>query len=188
MTGFDLAQKARARQPDLKIVYMSGFPDKALEKIRPINGSVPYLAKPFRAADLVARVRSVIDEITVAPANDRAVTVVVVDDDDDVRETAVEALRRAGYNVVAAGGGAEALAALDANPSARLLFTDVKMPGIDGFMLADMAKMRWPKLKVLYATGYHDEVQTKPGIRHGEVLAKPYRAVQLTEEVRRALG
>jgi CheY-like chemotaxis protein len=62
------------------------------------------------------------------------------------------------------------------------------MPGIDGFMLADMAKVSRPDLKVIYATGYSDEVNTKPGVRHGTILEKPYSPERLREEVRLALG
>jgi len=57
MNGFDLARRARQRRPDLRLVYMSGYPDKALESAKPANGNVPYLAKPFRANDLVAGIK-----------------------------------------------------------------------------------------------------------------------------------
>jgi len=57
MNGFDLARRARAKRPDLRLVYMSGYPDKALESAKPANGNVPYLAKPFRANDLVAGIK-----------------------------------------------------------------------------------------------------------------------------------
>jgi CheY-like chemotaxis protein len=52
MNGFQLAQKARGHRPDLRLVYMSGYPDKALETAKPANGTVPYLAKPFTGSEL----------------------------------------------------------------------------------------------------------------------------------------
>jgi CheY-like chemotaxis protein len=52
MNGFQLAQKALGRRPDLRLVYMSGFPDKALESAKPVNGNVPYIAKPFSGGEL----------------------------------------------------------------------------------------------------------------------------------------
>lgn len=52
MDGFQLAQKARRRRPDLRLVYMSGYPDKALETAKPANGNVPYIAKPFSGREL----------------------------------------------------------------------------------------------------------------------------------------
>jgi CheY-like chemotaxis protein len=114
-------------------------------------------------------------------------TVLVVDDEEGMRDVATATLRRAGYNVVAAGGGAEAMEVLHRTPGIDVLFTDIKMPGIDGFRLADMAKVRRPKLKVIYATGFRDEVDTKPGVRHGPILDKPYSPEQLRHEVHLAL-
>ena len=103
-------------------------------------------------------------------------------------DLAATVLRRVGYQVLTARDGPEGLASLRANPGIALLFTDIKMPGIDGFMLADMAKVSRPDLKVLYATGFGDEVSTKPGVRHGKILEKPYDPQQLREEVRLLLG
>jgi CheY-like chemotaxis protein len=114
-------------------------------------------------------------------------TVLVVDDEEAMRNVAATTLRRAGYNVIAVGGGADAMKVLHHTPGVDLLFTDIKMPGIDGFRLADMAKVRRPKLKVIYATGYRDEVDTNPGVRHGPILDKPYTPEQLRREVHLAL-
>ena len=117
--------------------------------------------------------------------SDRAsLTVLVTDDDESMLELASAILQRAGYQILTARDGSEAMAALHENPGIALLFTDIKMPGIDGFMLADMAKVSHPDLKVLYATGFGDEVRTKPGVRHGKILNKPYGPQQLREEVR----
>lgn len=57
MNGFELAQKARDRRPHLRLVYMSGYPDKALETGRPIDRQAPYLAKPFTGNDLAEGVQ-----------------------------------------------------------------------------------------------------------------------------------
>jgi CheY-like chemotaxis protein len=121
--------------------------------------------------------------------SDRAhLTVLVIDDEESMLDLAATVLRRVGYQVLTARDGPEGLASLRANPGIALLFTDIKMPGIDGFMLADMAKVSRPDLKVLYATGFGDEVSTKPGVRHGKILEKPYDPQQLREEVRLLLG
>jgi CheY-like chemotaxis protein len=121
--------------------------------------------------------------------SDRAsLTVLVVDDEESMLKVAATILRRAGYQVLTARDGPEAITTLRENPGIALLFTDIKMPGIDGFMLADMAKVRRPDLKVLYATGFAEEVSTRPGIRHGKILDKPYDPQQLREEVRLLLN
>jgi len=116
-----------------------------------------------------------------------APTVLVVDNDDDVRELAELVLSEAGYPVLTAGDGIAAFRLLERHPAIALLFTDIVMPRIDGLMLADMAKLRRPGLKVLYTTGYRDEMSRQPGYRYGEVLTKPYRPVELEAAVRHAL-
>ena len=121
--------------------------------------------------------------------SDRAsLTILVVDDEEGMLKVAATILQRAGYLVLTARDGPEGITALRQNPAIALLFTDIKMPGIDGFMLADMAKVRRPDLKVLYATGFADEVSTRPGVRHGKILEKPYDPQQLREEVRLLLS
>jgi len=117
-----------------------------------------------------------------------AATVLVVDDEEAMLDVAATILRRAGYNVVAVRSGFEAMEVLHDIPGIAVLFTDIKMPGIDGFMLADMAKVRRPALKVIYASGFRDEVDTRPGVRHGAILDKPYSPEQLRREVRLAVA
>jgi DNA-binding NtrC family response regulator len=116
-----------------------------------------------------------------------SVTVLAVDDDAGMLALCAAIFRRAGYSVITALTAATALQALHDNPSISLLVTDIKMPEIDGFKLADMAKVRRPNLKIIYVTGFGDEVDTLPGIRHGPILNKPYPAERLREEARRAL-
>jgi polar amino acid transport system substrate-binding protein len=57
LTGYDVARQALAIQPDLKVIFMSGYADKAGT---PANGNSPFLAKPFRGNELVDMVRSAI--------------------------------------------------------------------------------------------------------------------------------
>ncbi len=117
-----------------------------------------------------------------------SITILVVDDEESMLSVAAAILQRDGYRVITARDSLAAMTALRENPGVALLFTDVKMPGIDGFMLADMAKVRHPDLKVLYATGFTDEVSTQPGVRHGKILEKPYDPQELRSEVRRLLN
>ena len=113
--------------------------------------------------------------------------ILVVEDDDDVRTYAVKVLEDAGYLVLTARDAVQAFILLEQNPNIRLMFTDVVMPRIDGLMLADMAKLRHPELRVLYATGYRDRVERQPGYRYGAFLDKPYRRGELEAAVRDTL-
>jgi|SRR5271156_3458105 len=118
----------------------------------------------------------------------RAHTVLVVDDDPDVRELAVGLLREIGHDVLEASTGQEAMVLFEAHPEIALIFTDIIMPGIDGFRVADMAKTLRPAVKVIYSTGYAGRADEYLGVRHGEILLKPYRGQQLSAAVAQALG
>ena len=115
--------------------------------------------------------------------------VLVVDDEPTVAEMATEALREAGYRALFALDAFAGMGQLESNKDIGLLFTDIVMPGIDGFRFADMATARRPWLKVLYTTGYMGLVRELQvaGELHGQILDKPYRPAALVAAVRRAL-
>ena len=113
--------------------------------------------------------------------------ILLVDNDDDLRAIAETMLTQAGYRVVSAADGVAAFGAFERHPDIALLFTDIMMPRIDGLMLADMAKLRRPGLKILYATAYGEDARRQPGYRYGEVLGKPYRTRELVAAIERAL-
>ena len=81
----------------------------------------------------------------------------VVDDDHAVRFVLLEALRDAGYRVQGFDGARAALAALDDEDAAPdLVFTDVRMPGLDGLGFLDALKARRPQLPVVVMSAYTD--------------------------------
>lgn len=113
--------------------------------------------------------------------------VLVVEDNDDVRELAESVLTMAGYGVLSASSGEQALHVLDGGARIDLLFTDVIMPGgMNGLELADRVRASHPQLPVLVTTGYMDEL---PGQgRDLNILAKPYKHEALLARVEAALG
>ena len=119
------------------------------------------------------------------PADSRLI--LLVDNDDDLRAVTEHMLTEAGYRVVSARDGIAAFGAFERHPDIALLLTDIMMPRIDGLMLADMAKLRRPGIKVLYATAFVDDARRQPGYRYGEVLGKPYRTAELLAAVERTL-
>jgi len=116
-------------------------------------------------------------------------TVLVVDDESDVLKIAAEILIEGGYRVIEADSPGAALDALRHEPGVGLLFTDVVMPGMNGFELARRAKALRPDLRVLFTSGF---VRDVPGsgfsAGHDRLLKKPWRAQQLEDEVRAALA
>ena len=118
-------------------------------------------------------------------------TILVVEDEPSVRQLAARSLRRAGYTVLEAGDGAEALRVVQQHGATRidLLFTDIVMPELDGQTLSERLRKSRPDLRVLYTTGYIRDMPDKAAVDRGEVLllAKPYTAALLTAHVRKLL-
>jgi hemerythrin-like metal-binding protein len=113
-----------------------------------------------------------------------------VEDEPEVREVTQRALRSGGYQVLAAASGDEALA-LDPAILGRvqLLVTDVVMPGLDGRAMAEEMCRRHPSLRVLYVSGYTQDVIAQRGAldAHGQFLAKPFTPASLLSRVRAIL-
>jgi signal transduction histidine kinase len=110
-----------------------------------------------------------------------ATRVLIVEDDVDVIGAAAETLRDAGFEVVTASSGADALVALRADPRIQVLFSDVMMPGgVDGMRLAEAGLEARPGLKVLLTSGYSPATLQGKGLGRGlPILAKPYRREDL---------
>jgi PAS domain S-box-containing protein len=118
-------------------------------------------------------------------------TVLLAEDEEAVRELARLALHRAGYAVLTAGSGEEALrvAAAHGGP-VHLLATDVVMPGgMGGRELARRLLEAHPGLHVLYLSGYTSEAVIRHGVLEADVhyLQKPFTASALAAKVRAVL-
>lgn len=124
------------------------------------------------------------------PAKGGHETLLVVEDDPAIRKLAVTLLEQAGYRVLSAESGEQALEqAAPVGHPIDLLVTDVVLPGIDGGRLAERLRELHPETRVLYTSGYMDESISRRGIP-GEtdlLLPKPYTAQALARAVRRKL-
>jgi DNA-binding response OmpR family regulator len=108
--------------------------------------------------------------------------ILIADDDPDLTEVISGGLSEAGYAVLTAANGYEAISILADNWVA-LLITDITMAGIDGFELARQAKVMRPTIKVIYLGGAPE----KSAAVHGPVFQKPMRIADLLAEVQRQL-
>jgi CheY-like chemotaxis protein len=118
-------------------------------------------------------------------------TILLVEDEPAVRRMAAEVLLSAGYHVLAAPSGADALR-IAAKHEGRLdlLLTDVVMPGMTGPELARQFIIQFPRIRILYMSGYTDDAIEKHGVRGRTVpvLQKPFTHESLAQCVREALG
>ncbi len=117
-------------------------------------------------------------------------TILLVEDEAGVRGLALRVLQRRGYTVLAASDGNDAMRVLDRHRGhVDLLLTDVVMPGMDGRDLAEALRPRFPRMKVLYSSGYTDDAVVRHGVLHEDVffLQKPYSSIALAKKVRDVL-
>lgn len=117
-------------------------------------------------------------------------TVLVVEDEEAVRKLAERILRSAGYNVLVAASGGDALLLCEEHGGAiDLLLTDVVMPQVSGRELAERLTGMCPKLKVLYMSGYTDNAIVHHGVLDAGMrfIGKPFAAAELTRKVREVL-
>ena len=117
-------------------------------------------------------------------------TVLLAEDDEIVRKLALTILKQSGYTVLVAENGAEALLALESHDGPlHLLLTDVVMPDMNGRELFSMAVEKYPSLKVLYMSGYTDDVIAHHGVLDEGVafIQKPFAIHDLAAKIREVL-
>ncbi|MBI1273120.1 MAG: PAS domain S-box protein [Alphaproteobacteria bacterium] len=116
--------------------------------------------------------------------------ILLVEDEDAVRIFSSRALRNKGYNVIEARNGEEALAVIEKEgKTLELMISDVVMPQMDGPTLYSKIKDDWPKLKVIFISGYAED-KFRDQLKAGEVvyfLGKPFTLKQLASKVKDVL-
>jgi CheY-like chemotaxis protein len=117
-------------------------------------------------------------------------TVLLVDDDTSIQSTIYRALQEEGYSVLAAGNGMDGLdICRQSRHPIDLLVTDVEMPGMSGFDLAEHASQLQPLMKVIFMSGDADNGAQRlggfPDVR--EFLPKPFGRAALMHKVEVAL-
>jgi CheY-like chemotaxis protein len=145
-----------------------------------------HLANPFHDASRDPACASL------APAFDsRVSTILLVEDDAFVRSVAYEILCSAGYRVLAARNGADAVRTFRGDgKNMQLLLTDVVLPDRDGFDLALELVTAESGLKAIFISGYPENSITRKGLQHPGwfYLPKQFSAVSLLRKVKEALN
>ena len=117
--------------------------------------------------------------------NTKSAKILFVEDEDAVRSFGVRALQKKGYEVIGCNSAENALECVSQNMNIDLLLTDMVMPGMSGAELTKALKEKLPKLKVILASGYSEEIvrQQLPDFDDFDFITKPYSLGDLTAKV-----
>jgi CheY-like chemotaxis protein len=109
-------------------------------------------------------------------------TILLVEDEPVVRSLYAMALRQAGYRVLEASNGAEALGVFaGASQDINLLLTDIRMPFLGGSELAAELLAQKPELRLLFISAYPSRIELGP---NSALLQKPFVRTDLLQVVR----
>ncbi len=165
--------------------------------LRQAGGSIQVESEPGSGTAFTILLPTVLEEraadrrdLTQPIAPRGSETILVVEDEPALSRLVQFVLESQGYKVISASNGTEALAAA-ISQSARidLLLTDVVMPGMSGREVAEAFRKLWPKLKVLYASGYTADTVIRYGVESegSAFIEKPFTPLALARKVRQTL-
>ena len=183
----ELAKRARKAQPNITVLFTSGYTESSVVHGGRLDAGVELLGKPYSHEALAKKIRRVLsnksvertesnepaDRIAVPLTLGRVHDVLFVDDDPTIREVAIELLHSFGHRVVVAADAEEALERLTSEHS--VLVTDVTLPSLSGQELAKAVRERRPNIGVVFATGGDFPSSIKGAI----CLRKPYEPSEL---------
>ena len=111
--------------------------------------------------------------------------VLVLEDESSIRSFIVINLRRAGYDVIEAESGEEALEKLQENPDTRVALLDIMLPGIDGFEVCRRIRATNLRIGIIMLTARSQEMDKVTGLMTGaaDYVTKPFSPAELTARV-----
>ena len=194
----EMARQARRLQPDLRVLFTSGYTQNAIVHAGRLDEGVELLSKPYSREDLAFKIRHVLGSPgeTLAKDNARASelqaaqtpaqNILVVEDDPLACEAVCELIELLGHRVSATAHASGALTALDQRRF-DVLLTDINLPDMSGLELAKQAKAMCPGLGVIFASGSTIPPQMQPSFAWSE-LPKPFTLGQLEAAIRAAIA
>ncbi len=111
--------------------------------------------------------------------------VLILEDEVSIRSFVVINLKRAGYEVVEAGTGEEALELLKTNPDVGVAILDIMLPGIDGFEVCRSIRATDKKIGIIMLTARSQEMDKITGLMTGadDYMTKPFSPAELTARI-----
>lgn len=182
----ELARKAKERLPGIAVLFTSGYTENSIVHGGRLDAGVDLLSKPYTREALARKVRHVLANerqranaiqkaapAAKAPdmsdASTASCTVLLVEDDALIRFSAAEMLREAGFSVIEAAHGEDALRLLE-RATIQILMTDMNLPGMSGREVAQKVREKVPGVRVVFATGEGHVADAGDAT----VLRKPY--------------
>jgi CheY-like chemotaxis protein len=181
MNGRQLADEARNRRPDLKVLFTTAYARNAIVHDGRLDPGVELITKPFTQAALSAKLRDIIDAARV-PGR-----ILLVEDEALIQLLATEYLEDAGFTVDKAGSAAEAMDKLRLVPGGvDAVIVDIGLPDKKGDVLVREIRAVNPSLPIVLATGQSapsvlQEFKTEKNIA---LTTKPYTAADLLRALR----
>jgi two-component system cell cycle sensor histidine kinase/response regulator CckA len=185
MNGRHLADEMTRLRPGVRVLFMSGYTDDTMAHHGVLDIGVAYLQKPFTPELLGEKVREVLGPRTTAKA-----TILVISVDDGHRRFLRQSLTSAGYAVLEANSGREALKQLTAALHVDLVITGRFIGEQEAFETKRLLQDRHPRLKfvVLSEVGKSEVLQTADPRNASTSRRKPVNSGELLQLVREALS
>jgi CheY-like chemotaxis protein len=201
----ELARKAQERQPNLAVLFTSGYTQNAIVHGGRIDEGVELLSKPYTREALAQKIRTVLLQhrqrrmpeardarpaaariVATENSRERSFRILLVEDEALIRLATAEMLQSLGHTVTEASNGDDAISALK-KEKFDVLITDLSLPGIHGSVLVTEAFKLDAALKIIIASGAPN-VDTFKDLPQPILLQKPYSEEDVQIALNRAHG
>jgi PAS domain S-box-containing protein len=172
----ELARKAKERLPELAVLFTSGYTENAIVHGGRLDRGVELIGKPYTAEHLARKIRHVLanekqkrvgklpeappaqpEAVAAFAAPAQVLNILLVEDETDIRENTRDMIEYLGHRVCAVATAEEAMQKLSGDID--LLLTDLRLPGVQGDDLAQVARASFPRMQILLASGYGNMAQ-----------------------------
>jgi DNA-binding NarL/FixJ family response regulator len=172
MSGRELADRLASQRPQMKVLYMSGYPDDVIVHHGVLDEGTAFIQKPFAADDLTRKVREVLDAAENAERREEnpvePIRVLLADDHKLVRAGIRSLLEKLpDVEVIAeASDGREAIRLVEKHEP-QVVLTDIAMPALNGLEVTRHLADKFPKVRVVVLSMYSDEEHVYLALRAG---------------------
>ncbi|MGJ5817157.1 PAS domain S-box protein [Paludibaculum fermentans] len=182
MSGRDLVERLKAREPSMRVLFMSGYTDNVIAHRGLLEPGTSFIQKPFSPQSLAHQVRTALGS---AAASAR---ILVAEQEIGVRRFLCDALEGHGYTVTEAVDYAQVLHSLRSGP-VDLLLTDLSVPGQEGLENLQALRSEAPNTGIIAISSGFASEGPAPGRLQGAdaILHKPLRVDKLLEKVNQVL-